>query len=159
MLRVEHGAAYGSRLVTTVPVRLGDVVARITHYRVSPEPTYRSIQTGRDTHIDDLGDLCYLNHSCAPSVLVDTDRMAVIAARDLRPGDELAFFYPSTEWEMTRPFPCLCGAAGCLGTISGAKDASVDALERNFLNRHIREMLAERDGSAPSPTPRPPARS
>lgn len=26
----------------------------------------------------------------------------------LKEGDELTFFYPSTEWSMAQPFDCLC---------------------------------------------------
>lgn len=32
------------------------------------------------------------------------------ALRDIQPGDELSFFYPSTEWEMAQGFECKCGA-------------------------------------------------
>ena len=31
---------------------------------------------------------------------IDVDRMVVSATRDLAAGDELTFFYPSTEWDM-----------------------------------------------------------
>ena len=49
-------------------------------------------------------------HSCAPSVVLDTVARTVVAAHDLAPGDEVTFFYPSTEWRMAEPFPCWCGA-------------------------------------------------
>ena len=143
-LRVEDGAGLGSRLVTARPVRAGEVVARIRSFRVTDAPTRHSIQTGPDSHIDDLGDLRYLNHSCAPSVLVDTERLEVVAARDLAAGDELTFFYPSTEWEMAQPFACQCGAPECLGTVSGARDLMPDALERYALNPHIKALLGAR---------------
>jgi hypothetical protein len=143
-LRVEHSSGYGARLVTARPVRRGEVIAPIRRFRKTGAPTRHSIQTGPDSHIDDLGDLRYLNHSCAPTVLVDTERLEVVAARDLAAGDELTFFYPSTEWEMAQPFACLCGASQCLGTVSGARDLAPDLLGRYALNPHIRTLLAAR---------------
>jgi hypothetical protein len=145
-LRVEYDAVRGSRLETGVPLKAGQVVARFIGCIELSAPTRYSIQTGLATHIDDLGILANLNHSCAPSAIVDTQRLALIAARDLAPGEELTFFYPSTEWEMTYPFPCHCGTPACLGTISGAKDLPADVLARYVLNRHIRELLARRTG-------------
>jgi len=49
-------------------------------------------------------------------------KMVIVAGpKGLKIGDELSFYYPSTEWEMTQSFDCLCGTASCLGKISGAK--------------------------------------
>jgi hypothetical protein len=30
-------------------------------------------------------------------------------------GQELTFFYPSTEWDMAQGFECICGTATCRG--------------------------------------------
>ena len=80
----------------------------------------------------------------------------VVDDRPLRVGDELTFFYPSTEWEMDRPFRCRCGAGEgkCLGWIDGAKVLASrgrmdrdgmgrrkNVLEGYWLNGHVREML------------------
>jgi hypothetical protein len=69
---------------------------------------------------------------------MDVDRMVVSATRDLAAGDELTFFYPSTEWDMgkllysiliycsssdlinvlymiAQPFSCWCGASNVSG--------------------------------------------
>ena len=64
----------------------------------------------------------------------------------LKEGDELTFFYPSTEWSMAQPFECLCKTEACAGEIKGARDMSKEVLGRYWLNKHIEEMLAERDG-------------
>ena len=68
--------------------------------------------------------------------------------RPLSIGDELTFFYPSTEWDMEEPFDCECrpmAAKRCGERIAGAKHANRTLLERNWLNVHIRELLvAER---------------
>jgi hypothetical protein len=149
-LRVEYDAVRGSRLETCVPLTAGQVVARFIGCTELGAPTRYSIQTGLATHIDDLGILANLNHSCAPSAIVDTEHLTLLAARDLAPGEELTFFYPSTEWEMTYPFPCHCGAPACLGTISGAKDLPAEVLARYVLNRHIQELLARRADGPPA---------
>ena len=150
MLRVERGSGYGDRLVTTEPFAAGQVIGRLAGYRVTRRPSYRSIQVGPDTHVEDLGVFSYLNHSCAPNTIVNTETLTITAARDIAPGEELTFFYPSTEWEMARPFSCLCGAPNCLGTVSGAKALSPQTLARYAVNRHIREMAARAGQDAPA---------
>jgi len=68
-----------------------------------------------------------------------------VGPRGLQVGDELTFFYPSTEWDMAQPFDCLCGAPTCRGRISGAKAMGEQGqLDGTWLNGHIREMLEER---------------
>ncbi|KAK4190235.1 post-SET domain-protein [Podospora australis] len=110
----------------------------------APMPTYATVQMGRDSHLNLNSDLLYINHSCDPSLIFDTANLAVIAGpRGLEVGDELTFFYPSTEWSMSQPFSCFCGSPSCKGTISGAKDMAPSQLEGLFLNGHIRELLAE----------------
>jgi hypothetical protein len=150
MLAVEHGAPHGGRLITTEPFGAGQVIARIPAARRAPRPTYRSIQIGPDAHVEDLGDLCYLNHSCHPNCAVDTQTLRLVAGRDIAAGEELTFFYPSTEWEMDRPFRCLCGGPGCVGIVAGAKALPPEALRRFTLAPHIRRLLA------PAPEPGPP---
>jgi len=85
-----------------------------------------------------------MNHSCAPAVVIDVTRQAVIANRDLAPGDELTFFYPSTEWEMARPFECCCGEPECLGWITGAKELPRERRNDYFFNPPIETLFADR---------------
>src|SRR6476469_3308872 len=98
MLRVDEGATYGSRLITTESIAAGAIVQRIENPEPLSRPTFRTVQISEDTHVDGLGALAYLNHSCAPNTVVDTERMEVRALRDIRAGEELTLFYPSTEW-------------------------------------------------------------
>ena len=65
--------------------------------------------------------------------------------RGLREGDELTFFYPSTEWSMAQPFECLCKTGMCKGTIKGARDMRVSDLDDYWLSEHVKELLHERD--------------
>lgn len=63
----------------------------------------------------------------------------------LRPGTELTFFYPSTEWAMAQSFDCFCGTPSCKGRIAGASEMSEKQLEGMWLNGFIRDMIEERD--------------
>jgi len=113
---------------------------------VAPEATYATVQTGRDSHLDLNSDLLYINHSCEPSLIFDTANSNVVAGpKGLQPGDELTFFYPSTEWYMAQPFDCLCGTPTCRGRIAGARDMTATQLDGLWLNGHIRELLEERE--------------
>jgi hypothetical protein len=140
---VSGGSAYGARLITNEPFRRGQVIYHISGHRVTEAPTYQTIQVGRSTHIEELGVIAYLNHSCQPNTLIAVARLDVLAARDITAGEELNFFYPSTEWEMDRPFICLCGAPQCVRLVAGAKYLSIDTLSRYYINPHIREMNFE----------------
>ncbi|TLS30684.1 hypothetical protein PpBr36_03166 [Pyricularia pennisetigena] len=116
---------------------------------LADEPTYATVQIGRDRHLNLNSDLLYINHSCDPSLIFDTANLAILVGpKGIRAGEELTFFYPSTEWHMAQPFACLCGAASCRGTISGAEAMSAPDLEGVWLNGFIREMLEERDAAA-----------
>lgn len=69
-------------------------------------------------------DLQYTAHSCAPNCVVVIDRRAgTVALRALvaiRAGDVISFDYNATEWDISCPFPCACGAPHCHGQVRGA---------------------------------------
>jgi hypothetical protein len=69
----------------------------------------------------------------------------VARGRELKKGDALSFFYPSTEWDMDRGFGCLCGEEGCVGEVRGAKDMQREQLERWFVNGYIWELKEEQE--------------
>lgn len=123
----------------------GQVFYRIENYRFTDRPTYQSIQIGEKSHIIDEH-LVFMNHSCNPNSIIDTETLLCIATRDIQAGEEIKFFYPSTEWEMDQPFYCNCGHPDCIGIIRGAKylvDTPIKILERYFFNKHIQDMLIE----------------
>ncbi len=130
----------GKHLLATRAFKSGELIYRIENYKRVAEPNYQTIQVGPDEHIEELGALAYLNHSCNPGVIVNTTELTVRACRDIAAGEELNFFYPSTEWKMDRPFICLCGAPQCIRLVAGAFYVSLDVLGRYFINAHIRDM-------------------
>ena len=84
-----------------------------------------------------------MNHSCDPNVILDTENMQMIACTDIAKGEELFFFYPSTEWQMDAPFICLCGASNCIHVVAGARFLPLSTLEHHYLNPHIREEMID----------------
>jgi hypothetical protein len=137
MLAVETNSSYGIRLVTTSPIKKDTVFHKFTDYQLMPHPTYQTVQFDEQTHINELNVLALLNHSCEPNVIVDTKFGECRAIRDIKPGEELNFFYPSTEWDMARPFQCQCGSSRCIKFVAGASYVSDETLSQYFVNQHI----------------------
>jgi hypothetical protein len=129
-------------LTTTQPYKKGEIICEIPTEALYEAPNQFTVQIGVDQHVE-VKELASMNHSCNPSTILDTTRMLVFATRDLNPGDELTFFYPSTEWEMSSPFICLCGAPNCIHVVAGARFLPLSTLENHFLNHHIRELMIQ----------------
>ncbi len=129
-------------LTTTKAYQKGEIICEIPTESLYDKPNQFTVQIGVDQHVE-VKELASMNHSCDPSTILDTTRMLVFATRDLAPGDELTFFYPSTEWEMSSPFICLCGAPNCIHVVAGARFLPLSTLEHHFLNHHIRELMIE----------------
>ncbi|KAF2226428.1 hypothetical protein BDZ85DRAFT_256149 [Elsinoe ampelina] len=132
-----HPAGLSIRSLVSLPA--GSTFAKITASTPATTKRWSTVQTSQNTHIELNSALLYMNHSCAPSLEIDVKSMEVKVARnrDLSKGDELSFFYPSTEWEFDNPFKCLCGSDNCLGEVKGAKFIPKDELKRWFVNEHI----------------------
>ena len=124
----------------------------ITAFKASAvlsKPTYLTVQTGIDTHITLAPTfLQYANHSCAPNAFFDTTRMQFIALKAIEPGDEITFFYPSTEWNMQQPFICHCNQNQCLGSIRGAAYLSPALLKNYRLTDFIAEQISQQSSLA-----------
>jgi hypothetical protein len=129
-----------SYLVVEKPFKKGEHIAtfNITEYC---EPAWCTIQVSKDKHVNIVEPLLYMNHSCNPSVNIDTSKGLVISNRDLSEGDAVTYFYPSTEWKLAQPFDCWCGSQKCLKTVSGAIGLNVKSLRKEyFFNQHILEL-------------------
>jgi hypothetical protein len=129
-------------LVARQDFKRGEVIYQIPAEKVSDKPNRFTVQMDRNLHTE-VGKLSALNHSCDPNVILDMEKMVVVACRDIKAGDELSFFYPSTEWEMAAPFICLCGSPSCIHVVAGARFLPLSTLEHHYLNRHIREMMID----------------
>lgn len=156
---IVNEAEYTSKSISKIALPPFALFAKLEYPPCTPaeKPTYATVQCGRDKHLDLNSDLLYINHSCEPSLIFDTGNMNVIAGpKGIQIGEELTFFYPSTEWTMAQPFNCLCGKPSCRGLISGARDMTDAQLSGIWLNAHIRELLEEQRGSSPGTAPATP---
>jgi hypothetical protein len=129
-------------LITKQAYKKGEIICEIPTSKVIDTANRYTVQIGRNRHTE-VGKLSALNHSCDPNVILHTENLQMVARRDIAEGEELSFFYPSTEWEMDAPFICLCGASNCIHVVAGARFLSLSTLENHYLNRHIREMMIE----------------
>jgi hypothetical protein len=132
-------------LLATVSFKPGDVISPFHAGVTQGYPTYLTVQTGIDRHITLMPEfLQYINHSCDPNVFFDTAAMQLVCLKALQPGDEMTFFYPSTEWDMAQPFVCNCGSERCLQLINGATHLSSETLKQYTLTDFIREQAKEK---------------
>jgi len=136
---IEDASTRGARLVAKIPFRRGELILPLNGKPTAP--SYRTIQIDQSTHVEDPL-IAFMNHSCRPTAIVDAQALTIHAATDLTTGEEVTFFYPSTEWEMVRPFECLCHAAGCIGPVAGAHFLPLHILASYFINSHIRSLAA-----------------
>jgi hypothetical protein len=140
---VLYSQALGQKsLFATKAFAANEVLAQFQGREVLTEPTYLTVQVGVDKHILlDPTFLQYINHSCEPNVFFDTTTMELIALTNIQSGEELKFFYPSTEWEMTQSFVCHCKTVSCLHEIKGAAHLPVSVLKKYRLTDFIRQQI------------------
>jgi len=136
---VNDGSIHGARLTAKTPFRRGELILPLIGKLTTRN--YRTIQIAVSKHLEGAL-LAFMNHSCRPSANVQAQALGVFAAVELKAGDEVTFFYPSTEWEMVRPFECLCGLPDCIGFVAGAQYLPIDILRRYFINSHIQKLAA-----------------
>ena len=136
----DHRALFARRSFDTE-----EVLSPFSGSEVRDRPDRYTVQTGAERHII-LAPLYlqYINHHCNPNTMFDCATMELKALRPIQAGDELTFFYPSTEWSMEEPFNCHCGSPRCLGRIRGAEHLEPEVLAEYDLAPHILQMLATR---------------
>lgn len=128
----------GTRVVSNTEFPKNTNIAYISSGSIYNQ-SYQTVQIGLKTHLLEPI-LLAMNHSCDPNIFIDTKNMLIKSIRDIKAGDELRFFYPSTEWSMTKPFQCNCGAINCLGLISGASSIiNTNVMKLHLYNDHILE--------------------
>ncbi|EGX48762.1 hypothetical protein AOL_s00079g401 [Orbilia oligospora ATCC 24927] len=164
VIEYRHNAGGQNSVVARERLPRGSHICYIDTYIPAPISTWSSIQTSKTSHIEVPSGIVYINHSCVPSIDIEVfppnsdgtylngicGELRVVADRDLEAGDELTFFYPSTEYISPRPFNCLCGAENgvCIGRQEGAHFLDNSILGKYFLNKHIKNLIAERDSGS-----------
>ena len=110
-----HGAAVLAVQALVPGMSVGSLTGTLTH---CPDPY--TIQIDTHTHLRPDGQLWrYLNHSCTPSCRIDFSTWTLVTTRAIQDNEELTFNYLTTEWDMTAPFMCQCGALNCYGYVAG----------------------------------------
>ncbi|CBQ69673.1 conserved hypothetical protein [Sporisorium reilianum SRZ2] len=145
---VFNNGSYNSHLISLQDLSKGELLSAFApHADFAATKSYSTVQTGPSTHIELNSDLLYCNHSCDPNVAFvigdarDKSSWKARAEKNIKKGDILTFFYPSTEWHMSQPFECACGSSThCLGRIDGAHSIPVETLVKYTINQHIREL-------------------
>jgi hypothetical protein len=122
----------------------GSLLHAFSAHECLTQPTYLSVQIDHHQHIHLAPEfLQYINHSCEPNVYFDVSKREVRCLRDIEAGEEITYFYPSTEWSMDQAFKCTCSNSGCLGIINGAAHLDKNLIENYKLANHIMEKLSE----------------
>ena len=65
--------------------------------------------------------LQYTNHSCCPNMIITKQGSDFVANQDIKKGEMITFNYNTTEFEIIRPFDCLCKNNNCIGLVRGFK--------------------------------------
>jgi len=140
-IRVWEDQHKGQNVRAVGPIHAGTVVGPLEVQRVVAQPGMHTLQLAEHEHGDGLGTFAFLNHCCEPNVFVDTQARHVVALRDITDGEELGYFYPSTEWRLAVPFDCGCGTPSCVGRLAGTADLPPSTVLRYRLNAHILRLL------------------
>jgi hypothetical protein len=150
LVKVREDLTTGHKsLVATCPCKADDILCAFSAGETFSEANRLTIQIGINQHITLKPKfLQYTNHSCAPNIFFDTTPMNVMALKAIKPGDELKFFYPSTEWDMAQPFACHCEESDCLRYINGAAYMAPSILRQHRLTDFIQRQIAGHQAKA-----------
>ena len=138
LFEVKAQSADYKSIFATQDLKINTVIANFSYKEKLLAPNRYSVQINETEHISLSPDyLKYLNHSCTPNVFLDTQKMELTTLRAIEAGEELMFFYPSTEWKMTEAFDCICKQPDCLQSIQGAAYLTYDNLIKYRLSEYI----------------------
>lgn len=129
-------------LLSTIAIQAVSIFGTFKAANILSTPNKYTIQVDENKHIILKPEfLQYTNHSCNPNIFFDTSTFELVALRDIAKGDELTFFYPSTEWNMESSFECCCGETNCLHNIQGASHLSPETIARYRFTNFISQKL------------------
>ena len=118
-----YGSLFADRLIREgelIAVWGGQVLSWDELQQLSPERRSHSIQVEEGLYlssfIEEPAD--WVNHSCDPNAGLN-GQIALVAMRDIQPGEEICFDYAMSDGTAYDEFICECGAENCRGYISG----------------------------------------
>lgn len=138
--RVRRSPIHGTGVFATRTIRKGTRLVEYVGERVSHAEADRRYEDKdeNDNHtflftvdsrtVIDAGvggnEARWINHSCDPNceTVIESRRVYIEAARDIAPGEELAYDYmisrePGDPPNIEEIFACRCGASNCRGTM------------------------------------------
>jgi uncharacterized protein len=149
----------GNSLIAKEPIQRGELVAVWGGDIVTSEQLAElnkiaqrySVQVEEDlylvtTRAYDPAD--YVNHCCAPNLGI-SGQIALVAIRDIAPGEELCYDYATTDGSPYDEFECACGSPDCRGYVSGNDWKRPELWERYkgyfspYLQRRIDRLKAQ----------------
>lgn len=147
-------------LVARDAICRGDAVVQCSADNIIGRRTWRTIQIGPGRHLRNQY-IDYIDHHCEPNTVFDIERLALMAIRDVAAGESVTFFYPGSEVELSRPFPCECGSSSCIGPIQGAFYLAHNQMRRalrrgyctSFIAAHLERLLGYAQSVRPVDTP------
>jgi hypothetical protein len=77
-----------------------------------------------------IGEGDYVNHSCNPNAGL-SGQIALVAMRDIHPGEEVCFDYAMSDTVPYDEFNCGCGAHTCRGRVTG-NDWRLPELQKRY---------------------------
>jgi uncharacterized protein len=77
-----------------------------------------------------IGEGDYVNHSCNPNAGL-SGQIALVAMRDIQPGEEVCFDYAMSDTMPYDEFDCECGAPNCRKHITG-HDWKLKVLQKRY---------------------------
>lgn len=116
LITLARGAdRFSERAVAASSHPAGAVLASLSAATPAARRTWATVQAGPGGAGDDVdlnSDWVYCNHSCEPSLVFDmrAREVRVVEARPLKEGDDMTFFYPSTEFDMAQ----VCDFLSCV---------------------------------------------
>lgn len=151
----------GRALIVREPVKAGELVVVFGGEvldaeqieRLSPAQRLLTLQVEECLYLVSVNDSAadWVNHSCEPTCGL-RGQIALVALRDLAPGDEICFDYATSDGSAYDQFDCACGARRCRKRVSGEDWRRPELWERYrghfspYLQARIDRLLANGGG-------------
>jgi SET domain-containing protein len=125
----------------------GDVVDRAHFEKLGEHQKRQSAQAEEGLYLvsskPGRGD--FINHSCDPNAGMD-GQIAIVAMRDIQPGEEVTIDYAMVDGDPNDAFECLCGSPNCRELVTG-NDWMLPDLQKRYagyfspyLERRIKQL-------------------
>jgi SET domain-containing protein len=141
-LLIRKSGIHGSGCYSMASIPEGAYVVQYTGPVLSKEQADELYSERPDTYLFCLGEgeyvidgdnvAAFINHSCDANCETDEvdGKVWVIAARDIKPGEELTYDYNLYDGDDDDEAPCSCGAKECRGTMYGEEETERRAKEK-----------------------------